>query len=597
MAPTCVAIMSLVLIALPACSKRSAPASADGSAPPAPTPSSAAPSSASGTARGAANPTRTDAAAEPGGDVPAARHVVVGVEHGAIELWAESSDDGMSYLMGRARDANGWPSEPPRRLRKTSGSVFELVATRQRDGVWIAWASDLGASGILTAAMNVDAKLAHPRAPVTLTHAKLANVAGDSGHEVGTIRIAPRASGDGVLVATAAPSGEAPCVNDVPGERCTGPGWDVYAIPTSGSASRILHRFLDGGPNLTIAALVDVGGSAFASAWTWNGGAVVDEALVEIASADAGAEHGARAIFETSRPPYTVDWTGRELVAHYPSAFWEEAKGRCPTPGDDPAFCDQIAVASPSARGVTKLAPVVLMQELCKDGHPVISFDYDPPKSLRKTVDLEAKSGAFVAQFVGWTGAVLLGVADDGSITRRACDGARLTPPQPVPKEKNAVIWEVAENVEQLVYCLPYPASLMSIADQGHPHGSLVYAARGKAKHAGGHTPKLEFSIMSGSRPVSAYFAEDEAGIREQHKGAVILTKVVDAAGYVLDWRADDVIHRTKMWLMPRDAGASGPDRDFVLSTLEYPAGEDAIWAPVAEKIRGASPVCPPSPR
>lgn len=428
-----VATAAIALFGSSACSKRSAPASADGSAPP--TSPSAVPSSASATARSTASaanttsPSHDDAAAEPGNGVPAARHVVVGIDHGAVELWAESSDDGATYLMGRARDANGQPTEPPRRLRKTSGSVFELVATRQRDGVWIAWASDLGASDILTAAMSVDAKLAHPRAPVTLTHAKLANVAGDSGHEVGTVRIAPQASGDGVLVATAAPSGEAPCVNDVPGERCTGPGWDVYAIATSGSKSRILHRFLDGGPNITIAALVDVGGSAFASAWAWNGGAVVDQALVEVTATDAGAGHGSREIFETSRPPYTVDWTGRELVAHCPSAFWEEAKGRCPKPGEDPSFCDQIAVASPSARGVAKLTPVVLMEELCKDGHPVISFDYDPSASPRKNVRLEAKRGAFVAQFVGWTGAVLLGVDDDGSITRRACDGARLSPP------------------------------------------------------------------------------------------------------------------------------------------------------------------------
>lgn len=239
-----------------------------------------------------------------------------------------------------------------------------------------------------------------------------------------------------------------------------------------------------------------------------------------------------------------------------------------------------------------KLAPLQLRDEGCTDDHPIVELQYVPRGSVSKKVRLEAKSGAFIGALAGWTGESLLEVNENGAVTRRGCNGVRLGAPAPPPTSSNAILWEKAENIEQTVYCSHYPVSLMSIVDQGHPHGSLVYKARGNAKHSGNKIPQLEFSIMAGPRAASAYLADNEAEIRGKRKGT-ILAKNSDATGYVLDWREGDVIHRTRMWLMPSGNGVPDPDHDFVFSDLEYPADEDAIWAPVADRLRGESPTCP----
>lgn len=421
--------MVALALALGACKSKSGPPSPPASAsPPLPDAPLTTPPPASTTAPVASalpvSPTMisTEARGSATAIADKATHVVVGVDNGAVEIWAHEANDPHgdgSNIVGQRRDVHGARVGPPRLLRRTGGKVVGLAAARVAGEVWFGWTSQLANETTFSAVSRADVTLGKVAKPTTLLHTKTKEIFADGSTSNTSIRLAPRADGGGVLLATLANRGKTKCFLPAAGPSCDGLGWVVFTVSATGGAALVGADLLDGGPSVSIAALLDTGDSVFASAWTWHGGAVVHHVLFPSSPADAGQRSAAEV--PAPRPPYRASWDGKAIVLHAPAHHWDPKRGACPR-ANEPELCEQVAVVRPPA--ASTFEPVKERRETCGNGHASITL-----VTAGTSAKLSTATGT-VPELAGWTGNVLLDIDEDGHLVRRVCQNGSLGAPE-----------------------------------------------------------------------------------------------------------------------------------------------------------------------
>ena len=379
---------------------------------------------------------------------PTESHALVGLPGAAIEIWTHRVV-GRTEILARRLDADGAPAGPTGIVDGFEGTVPWLTATRSGANVWIAWI--VSTKGGRTAHLGfVEGK------GTTAAHVLKVPIEGDDdATAAGSLRLAPRA-GDGgsTTVAFAAVTARtpAPCADADAGNACHRGKWAIFGTPALDHAfAPIADGGIDGGPGVNVDALVDLGGAIFASTSAWNDGPAVDFALAPLPVKSGGALPDVHAIVPAPppRPPFSVAFTGDALVFRAPSQPWPEKNGKCPRPSFEQGLCEQVAIvpvanalrdprrpdgggpstsaSAPAAAGdagppATAWLPLTAVHELCEGGALTIELVH-PNGSVR----LADKPGAYVPELQGWTGKALLALDENGRVTKRACEGGKLS--------------------------------------------------------------------------------------------------------------------------------------------------------------------------
>ena len=376
-------------------------------------------------------------------DSPTESHALVGVPGGAVEIWTHRVV-GRTEVLVRRLDAEGQPTNGTHVFDGLEGNVPWLTAVHSGKRVWIGWlVSSKAGKKALVGFVDDDGKEAALAYTVPVE-------TDDDSTAAGSVRVAPRTvDGGHAVFGVVTAKKPAPCADASAGSACHSAVWSVFGYRSFENKQAALRTgTIQGGANVNIDALLDLGGAIFASASGWNDGPVVDFALAPPPGQDAGAVPlSVPAPVPPPRPPFSVAFNGDALVYRAASQPWGEKKGKCPRPSFEQGLCEQIAIVPVTKAGAVATVtdggagdagdasapsplgwlPLTAVNETCADGVATIELVY-PQGSIR----LASKPGTHVPELQGWTGRALLALDENGHVTKRPCEGGKLGPAVPV---------------------------------------------------------------------------------------------------------------------------------------------------------------------
>lgn len=380
-------------------------------APPAPPPATATPSPADAkVAPTPPAPTLPTPAPDATFDGPTA---LVALEGGALVVWSRhDAEAGKSDLLVASLDERGVPVGEARLLRRTSGEVLDVSASRKGGDVWIAWLSLLAADPrprALVAAARLASDLSSVSSPITLNQFSEGDILDWPGGAM--LRALALADGEGVI---AARSRKAECTDTVEGHPTTCPGFDLFWVRPDDTFTLAGHFGADGGdPGL--GSLVDVGTGVLFDVWAWHGGPTFASAF-----ASRGQPIGEPPFpLLDCRPPFSRGWTGAELVTLCPADYADEGE-RCVVDGvpAEEETCARLSVVRPGGKR-SPAPPLTSQKERCHDGHPVVEVAHAKGK-LR--LDPQRPGASLDLDLGEWTGRFLLSATNNGVGARRRCE-------------------------------------------------------------------------------------------------------------------------------------------------------------------------------
>lgn len=282
----------------------------------------------------------------------------------------------------------------PATLLTTADDEPKNVAADARgEAAWIAWQ-------VVTETTTTYAMRAAPAktAPIALIRVDAPTL--------GSLRLVTLADGSAVVAANG-PSGPAPCLRGAHppedrGKPCSGPGYEVVRVQPDGAVKKLHHAALDGGPEATIDALVDVGDAVVVGAFAWRGGAVYADALVPYGPKPPHG-YGVAAL----RPPRQAWITAGELVTYSPDDFCME---------EQRPVCEGIVTYRPNRDRKKNLSGVVDEKaEIC-DG------------SGQPALEMKTKAGSVRRPLGVWTGNAAVEL-DGGKLHVRTCKNGAIVKP------------------------------------------------------------------------------------------------------------------------------------------------------------------------
>lgn len=159
--------------------------------------------------------------------------------------------------------------------------------------------------------------------------------------------------------------------------------------------------------------------------------------------------------------------------------------------------------------------------------------------------------------------------------------------PTPAPSANEALVFQIATNIEMVPYCLPFPSTyLKEDFSERWEHGRKVFT---KPQAHGSNVPpsRMEFQGTCGPRSLKQIYEDDRKAIIAEVGEKAITVSALREKSFALSWKNGQRIRYGKMWIAPNDPGC------FVRATFDYQESDRAAFDTIIAKVASSDPACP----